>query len=196
MPLICFTDAFSFIDMMLFSIIQGLSKHFVKGELQHDQVGTPYSVAPEVILDKDTGDGYDMKCDVWSMGVLTYLLLSGFTPFGGDCGETPAEMMQVRERILSGDVSFYDPCWTDVSDDAIDFIKCMLVLDPASRPSSSELLNHAWMKTMKRNSSAALLDESESSHLSPNVLNQLISFKEIGKTQAFLREIISFTLQP
>lgn len=127
-----FSDTLKMIDF-------GLSKHFVQGELQHDQVGTPYSVAPEVILDKETGLGYDEKCDVWSIGVLTYLLLSGFTPFGGDCGENPKEMLLVAQRILSGHVSFDDTVWDCVSTAAIDFIRSMLVLSPEDRPRAAEL---------------------------------------------------------
>ena len=50
----------------------GLSKHFKFGEVQHEAVGTPYTVAPEVIR-----GNYDERCDIWAIGVITYLLLSG-----------------------------------------------------------------------------------------------------------------------
>jgi calcium-dependent protein kinase len=50
----------------------GLSKHFQFGEIHHEAVGTPYTVAPEVIR-----GSYDERCDVWAIGVITYLLLSG-----------------------------------------------------------------------------------------------------------------------
>lgn len=164
----------------------GLSKHFVRGERVHESVGTPYTVAPEVIL----GTGYDEKCDVWGIGVITYLLLSGDAPFGGACeGE---DLMEVRNNILSGEVSFEESCWGLVSEAAIDYIKTLLVLDPQKRPSANELLNHPWLQSMKRNSSIG----SDESSLSPTVVDGLVSFKELSSTRKFLREIISYTLQP
>lgn len=165
----------------------GLSKHFVEGEVQHEAVGTPYTVAPEVIL----GEGYDEKCDVWGIGVIAYLLLRGETPFGGDCEGD--DLNEVKENILSGHVSFDDPIWHNVSDEAIGFIKSLLVLDPEKRPSASKLKDHPWLKSMKRNSS---LESDESLSLSPKVVDQLVSFKSLSTTKKFLREIISYTLQP
>ena len=61
----------------------GLSKHFVHDGYKHnDAVGTPYTIAPETIKGE-----YDEKVDVWALGVITYLLLSGDPPFGGMDGE-------------------------------------------------------------------------------------------------------------
>jgi len=175
-------------DSELIMIDFGLSKHFVKGELQHELVGTPYTVAPEVIL----GEGYDEKCDLWGIGVITYLLLSGETPFGGACGE---DLNEVKQNILSGNVSFESQCWDHVTTEAIDFIKSLLLLNPEERPSAIELQEHPWLKSMKRSSSHGGSDDSSSS-LSPKVVNGLVSFKELSYTRKFLREIISYTLQP
>jgi len=173
-------------DSELIMIDFGLSKHFVRGELQHDKVGTPYTVAPEVIL----GKGHDEKCDVWGIGVITYLLLSGETPFGGDCEDD--DQVEVKNNILSGNVSFGGECWDHVSEAAVDFIKSLLRLDPEERPSASELQDHLWLKSMKRNSFVGTDELS----LSPKVVNGLVSFKELSSTRKFLREIISYTLQP
>lgn len=164
----------------------GLSKHFNDGELQHDSVGTPYTVAPEVLLQKD---GYDEKVDVWAIGVITYLLLSGDTPFGGADGE---DLGEVRDRILSGHVSFEESVWDKVSDMAVDFIKSILVLDPEKRPSVEDLPKHPWLIVMKRNSS--LSDDDVS--LDPKVVSGLVTFKEMSNTTKFLCEVLSFTLQP
>mmetsp|Transcript_9947 Transcript_9947/g.17883 ORF Transcript_9947/g.17883 Transcript_9947/m.17883 type:complete len:740 (-) Transcript_9947:138-2357(-) len=173
-------------DSELKMIDFGLSKHFVRGEIQHETVGTPYTVAPEVIL----GKGYDEKCDVWGIGVITYLLLSGETPFGGASDED--DLNEVKQNILSGNVSFESLCWDHVSEAAVDFIKSLLLLDPEERPSASELQEHPWLKLMKRNSSLG----NDESPLSPKVVNGLVSFKELSSTRKFLREIISYTLQP
>jgi hypothetical protein len=75
----------------------GLSKHFTHGQQHNDAVGTPYTVAPEVLR-----GSYDEKCDVWAIGVITYLLLSGDPPFGGCGGPEPPSV--VRRNILSGSV--------------------------------------------------------------------------------------------
>lgn len=173
-------------DSELIMIDFGLSKHFVKGEVQHEVVGTPYTVAPEVIL----GKGYDEKCDVWGIGVIAYLLLSGETPFGGACEDD--DKREVKRKILSGNVSFESEYWDHVSESAVDFIKSLLKLDPEERPSASELKKHPWLKSMKRNGANGVDELSLSSH----VVNGLVSFKELSSTRKFLREIISYTLQP
>jgi Protein kinase domain len=86
-------------DSELKMIDFGFSKHFMCGEVQHEAVGTPYTVAPEVIR-----GSYDERCDVWPIGVIAFLLLSGEPPFGG-CGG-PETLRQVRSNILKGQYEF------------------------------------------------------------------------------------------
>eukprot|EP00957_Ditylum_brightwellii_P149178 11360615-Ditylum_brightwellii.AAC.1 len=74
-------------DAALKMIDFGLSKHFTFGEVMDEAVGTPYTVAPEVIK-----SCYDERCDVWGIGVITFLLLSGESPFGGCDGVEPLSM--------------------------------------------------------------------------------------------------------
>lgn len=64
--------------LLAFPLDFGLSKHYVPGDVQHDIVGTPYTCSPEVIA-----GNYDSKCDMWAIGVLSFMLLCGETPFGG-----------------------------------------------------------------------------------------------------------------
>lgn len=105
-------------DSELKMIDFGLSKHFQEGDLQTEAVGTPYTVAPEVIL----GKGYDEKCDVWSIGVICYLLLCGETPFGGDSHDD--DLGQVRQNIISGNIPFDPDLWGDVSEEARQVPSC------------------------------------------------------------------------
>jgi calcium-dependent protein kinase len=86
-------------DSELKMIDFGLSKHFKCGEVQNEAVGTPYTCAPEVLR-----GSYDEKCDIWAIGVIAFLLLSGDAPFGG-CGG-PESMAQVRRNILTCNFQF------------------------------------------------------------------------------------------
>lgn len=97
--------------------------------------GTPYYIAPEVLFEK-----YDEKCDVWSCGVIMYILLCGYPPFNG---ETDNEILA---KIKSGKFSFPDEEWATVSFEAKDLIKCMLEFDPKKRYSSGQCLQHNWLQ--------------------------------------------------
>jgi len=112
----------------------GLSKDFSQEQLQ-TSCGTPDYVAPEVLM----GEPYDMGVDIWSIGVITYVLLCGFPPFYGDTQKDLFEM------ILSARVEFPDPEWTEVSAEAKDFIKKILVLDPEKRLTAEQCLEHKWV---------------------------------------------------
>ena len=175
-------------DSELKMIDFGLSKHFQEGDIQTEKVGTPYSVAPEIIKGSK---GYDEKCDVWSIGVICYLLLCGETPFGGDSIED--NLSQVRKNITSGNVPFDPDLWGNVSEEAIDFVKSLLVLDPEQRPSALEAQNHPWVQKMWRRRKS--LDHQDTT-LDPKVVSGLVSFKSLSTTKRFLCEVLSFTLQP
>jgi len=99
----------------------------------HTIVGTPYYVAPEVLR----GD-YGAMCDIWSLGVMMYVLLSGFPPFQGEY------QAEVFDMIMKCEYSFDFPEFDVVSADAKELITKMLTLDPDSRPKPQELLEHPW----------------------------------------------------
>lgn len=175
------TEADSELKMIDF----GLSKHFKFGEVQHEAVGTPYTVAPEVIR-----GSYDERCDVWAIGVITYLLLSGDPPFGG-CGG-PESLMQVRSNILRGFYE-YEPeeIWQNVSQQAKDFIKLLLVTDPTSRPTAKECQKSPWLQEWAHKDK-----KNEDNKLNPNVVKALVNFKEYSDMRKLLCEVLSFTLLP
>jgi len=117
----------------------GLSKSFgsgPEGRLE-TSCGTPDYVAPEVLR----GEVYDHSVDLWSVGVITYILLCGFPPFWG---ESQGELF---DKILSVHFDFPDPEWTNVSADAKDFISHLLVKDPAERFTAKQCLEHKWIKS-------------------------------------------------
>jgi len=172
-------------DSELKMIDFGLSKHFKYGEVQHEAVGTPYTVAPEVIRGT-----YDERCDVWAIGVITYLLLSGDPPFGG-CGG-PESLMQVRSNILAGRFQF-EPTeiWQHVSQDAKDFILELLVTDPNNRPTAKHCQKSQWLREWASKNASE-----EDNCLNTNVVKALVNFKEYSDMRKLLCEVLSFTLLP
>lgn len=172
-------------DSELKMIDFGLSKHFTFGEVQHEAVGTPYTVAPEVIR-----GSYDERCDVWAIGVIAYLLLSGESPFGG-CGG-PEPLMKVRDNILKCNFVFEpQEIWGNVSDKAKKFISRLLVADPNMRPTAREVQQDPWLVEMTdRNRNG---DEKA---LNPSVVKALVNFKEYSDMRKLLCEVLSFTLIP
>ena len=99
-----------------------------------DMVGTAEYIAPEVIDSE-----YDTKCDMWSLGCLTYMILSGCPPFAG------SNEAALLKAVKKGDFEFDLRCWTEVSPAAKDFIQKLIVVDPAERMSATEASEHAWL---------------------------------------------------
>jgi calcium-dependent protein kinase len=101
----------------------GLSRHDnLNFGVMKTKVGTPYYVAPEVLRRE-----YTKSCDVWSIGVITYILLCGYPPFYGDSDN------EIFESVKIGRYEFPSPEWDDISEDAKDFINSLLKLDPSAR---------------------------------------------------------------
>jgi|TARA_B110001469_G_scaffold118516_1_gene125319 calcium/calmodulin-dependent protein kinase I len=114
----------------------GLSKAFdEQTQVMQTPCGTPGYIAPEVLAMK----GYDKQCDVWSLGVIVYILLCGFPPFYAD------NDAQLFEKIKRGEYEFLRPYWDPISDSAKDFIRQMLRVDPKQRITCDEALAHPWL---------------------------------------------------
>ena len=99
-------------------------------------VGTAYYIAPEVLKSR----GYDEKCDVWSCGIILYMLLCGYPPFNA-----PTEA-KIQHLILNEAVTFPEEEWGQISVEAIDLVSWMLAKDPRQRPSAWELFSHGWFQ--------------------------------------------------
>lgn len=97
--------------------------------------GTPGYVAPEVL----NATGYDKEVDMWSVGVISYILLCGFPPFYGDT------VPQLFEQILNGRFDYPEEYWCNVSDTAVDFINKLLVVDKEKRMTAAQALQHPWL---------------------------------------------------
>lgn len=99
------------------------------------KAGTPYYVAPQVLSGK-----YDHLSDLWSVGVIMYVMLCGYPPFFGD--NDSAVLAQVR----SGKYEFEERDWKNVSPDAKHLVTCLLKFNPSDRYSAAQALNHVWIK--------------------------------------------------
>ncbi|KAB2055269.1 hypothetical protein ES319_A11G025100v1 [Gossypium barbadense] len=113
----------------------GLSTFFKPGDVFKDFVGTAFYMAPEVLHWR-----YGPEADIWSAGVILYVLLSGSPPFYGETEKS------IFKSILQGNINFLSDPWPSVSDSAKDLLSKMLRQDPKERLSASEVLNHLWMR--------------------------------------------------
>jgi len=111
--------------------------------------GTPGYVAPEVLAH----DQYSSQVDLWSIGVIVYILLCGFPPFYGD------NDAQMFKKIKAGSYKFLSPYWDPISADAKDFVAKLLVVDPRKRMTAAEALNHRWLGRTSSVSTKNLFDK-------------------------------------
>ena len=111
----------------------GGARYFSKHKKMTKINGTPYYIAPEVL-----NEVYDEKCDIWSAGVIFYILLCGYPPFNG---ETDKEIMAC---VKEGKFDFPPEEWDVVSKDAKNLIMKMLTYDPKKRLSAMEVLKDPW----------------------------------------------------
>jgi calcium-dependent protein kinase len=114
----------------------GLSKKHdeVTEEDMTELVGTNYYVAPEVL-----DHHYNKSCDLWSIGVITYVLLCGRPPFSGKTDQ------EIFHHIKSDTLNFPAEQWDGVSEECKDFIDILLHKDPADRPCPAQLCKHPWI---------------------------------------------------
>jgi len=153
----------------------GISKRFncSKGEgapTMMTRAGTAYYIAPEVIA----GKGYNEKCDVWSAGVILYILLSGSPPFAGDTDKEIIEAVK-RGRISFNGISEFD----GVSQEVKTFIQECCTMNPSRRLSAQTAVNHHWIKQPKD------LSRSGSQTNSKDSSNLIAKFKAFSSTNRF-----------
>ena len=114
----------------------GTAKIFSKEKRETLLIGSAYYIAPEV-LDRN----YTEKCDIWSCGVIMYILLTGRPPFGGNTD------MEIMQKIKTGKFDLTKYPWGIISKEAKDLIKDLLQLNPGQRLSAEKALKHPWFQT-------------------------------------------------
>ena len=112
----------------------GLSTHFQPGQRLSRVVGSSYYVAPEVLK-----KSYTEACDLWSLGVIVYMLLSGAPPFYGKNDEA------IKASIVQGEYTFPHELFRDVSDEAMAFVSTLLSYNTEYRYTAEQALTHPWL---------------------------------------------------
>ena len=113
----------------------GTAKIFKPGKKMNKFIGTSYYIAPEVLKER-----YDEKCDVWSCGVILFILLCGYPPFNGNTNVDIFHAIQNQNPIFGGEE------WEDITPEAKDLIKLMLKKNPNERLSAEMCLRHKWFR--------------------------------------------------
>ena len=132
---VLFVDEGSF-DVRLIDF--GLSiRHAPNDPPLPNSVGTAYYMAPEVL-----SGSYDRSCDLWSLGIVTYILLSGRPPFNGLTDDDIFRKVRMGQYVMEG-TRFWE---VEVSELAKDFIRCLLDADPRRRWNADMALGHAWFQ--------------------------------------------------
>ena len=140
----------------------GTSKMYDKRKKMKKTHGTPYYIAPEVLK-----GSYDEKCDVWSCGVILYILLSGFPPFNGNDDD------DILDSVLEGRFTFNVKEFKNVSEQAKDLITQLLTYNHKSRVSIAQALEHEWFK----------VTQTKANKLDPNFLSNMKNFSTKNKMQ-------------
>jgi calcium-dependent protein kinase len=123
----------------------GLSRKFRKGQRLRGRVGTTYTMSPEVFRKE-----YDKQADMWSIGVIAFMLLSGEKPFWGENTE------HVREQVMNADYNFDAPAWKGVSMEAKEFISYLLQVDPSKRYTATDALRSPWLTEFAKRKTSTL----------------------------------------
>ena len=148
----------------------GTAKICEAGTREKILVGSPYFMAPEVLKEEE----YNEKCDIWSCGVIMYILLSQRPPFGGRNED------EIKRNVENGIYDLISPPFNNFSRSCIDLIKKLLTIDPQERISAEEALNHQWFK---ENESKELYNKIKDKKISEDLLENLKSYKKVSVIQ-------------
>ena len=155
----------------------GLSRCYEEGKFMKRAVGTPYYIAPEVLKRH-----YGKECDIWSIGIILYVLLCGYPPFNA---ETDAE---IHAKIKSDETHvFPEEDWKNVSKEVKDLINKCLERDTSKRITAKQALDHTWIKSLADDSTA----DFHAFTLSPKIFDRLKAFGQSNKFQKVAKRFIA-----
>lgn len=154
----------------------GLASSRKKGDecLMKTTCGTPEYIAPEILVRKP----YTNAVDMWALGVISYILLSGTMPFEDD------NRMRLYRQILKGKYSFSGEPWPSVSNQAKDFVERILTVEPGKRLTAGQALKHPWIISMAASSSMKNLQRCISQNLLKRASSRCHSTKSAQSTRS------------
>ncbi|KXZ49062.1 hypothetical protein GPECTOR_23g147 [Gonium pectorale] len=154
----------------------GLSRFFKDGASLDEIVGSPFYVAPEVLK-----RNYGKEADIWSCGVILYILLCGWPPFHGDSTQA------IFKSILSAPLDLKSDPWPRISPDAKDIVRRMLARDPRKRLTAEQVLNHRWMSDNNANPDEPFV---------PEILIRMRQFTKMNLLKREALKVIARSLPP
>ena len=164
-------DSFDGVDPQIKLIDFGYGSRFIGALPMRSRIGTPYTLAPEVIR-----ESYDQRCDVWSAAVVLFVMLSGKRPFEAlDCrgAVTEAGKAALTTNVLAGRYTMNGPAWEQVSQEAKQFVCALLTQPYTERMEASEALNDPWLRPDSTKLSASLAANSISNNIVANMMSNL-----------------------
>mmetsp|Transcript_62086 Transcript_62086/g.114378 ORF Transcript_62086/g.114378 Transcript_62086/m.114378 type:complete len:501 (-) Transcript_62086:57-1559(-) len=153
----------------------GLACKFSAEQVLTTKAGTPYYVAPQVLAGK-----YDQSADLWSLGVIMYVVLCGYPPF---YGETDADVLA---KVRLGNFSFNAADWKSVSEDAKNLIRMLLKMNPRDRYTAEQALNHVWVRNKAPKATNVALQS--------NLVDNLRGFRSQNKLKKAALHVIASQL--
>lgn len=118
----------------------GCAKQWKKPSEMETLCGSPQYVAPEVVGERPGGLGYNCQCDLWSCGVVLYIVLGGYAPFESE------DEHDLLDLICNGEYEFDEEYWGDVEDSPKELIAQLLQVNPRKRLSARQSLNSSWLR--------------------------------------------------
>jgi calcium/calmodulin-dependent protein kinase I len=151
--------------------------------------GTPGYVAPEVLKNEP----YGKEVDMWSLGVILYILLCGFPPFYHE------NTQQLYKQIKKGEYDFPDPYWTDISDSAKSLVRGLLTVDPKKRMTGKQVLAHPWITGENVSTKAFSASHTQRLKLmqARRILRRTVrSVIAVNKFSGMLRDVVDGKVKP
>ncbi|CAH2078317.1 unnamed protein product [Thlaspi arvense] len=160
-------------DAMLKATDFGLSVFIEEGKVYRDIVGSAYYVAPEVLR-----RSYGKEIDIWSAGIILYILLCGVPPFWAETEKG------IFDEIIKGEIDFESQPWPSISESAKDLVRKMLTKDPKKRISAAQALEHPWI----------IGGEAPDKPIDSAVLSRMKQFRAMNKLKKLALKVIAESL--